>query len=88
MMPELSFGTHFFQDLVETEIFYIALFTDSKNVTFNGKWMDKKKNSLRTYFPESIKYEGVVRMYEVSGISLKVMADILSQKVICAQVGD
>ena len=26
LIPELSYGTHFFQDLVETDIFYIALF--------------------------------------------------------------
>jgi hypothetical protein len=26
LMPELSFGTHFFRDLVETDIFYVAIF--------------------------------------------------------------
>ncbi len=33
LMPELSFGTHFFQDLVETNIFYIALFPDKKTLS-------------------------------------------------------
>jgi hypothetical protein len=28
LMPELSFGSHFFQDLVEADIFYLALFPD------------------------------------------------------------
>jgi len=30
LIPELSFGTHFFQDLVETDIFYVALFPGKK----------------------------------------------------------
>ena len=34
LMPELSFGTHFFQDLVETNIFYLAIFPDNPEVVF------------------------------------------------------
>ena len=35
LMPELSFGTHFFMDLVETDIFYAAIFPQKENVIFN-----------------------------------------------------
>ena len=30
LMPELSYGSHFFQDLVEMEIFYVAIFSRSR----------------------------------------------------------
>lgn len=36
-MPELSFGSHFFQDLVEAEIFYCAIFENAEGVLFNEK---------------------------------------------------
>ena len=40
LTPELSFGTHFFQDLVETSIFYAAIFPRRKHAVFtrNG-WL-------------------------------------------------
>jgi hypothetical protein len=34
-VPELSFGTHFFQDLVEANIRYLPLYPDEKGVIFN-----------------------------------------------------
>ncbi|MGM3357439.1 PEP/pyruvate-binding domain-containing protein, partial [Bacillus cereus group sp. BC233] len=33
--PELSFGSHFFQDLVEQGIFFLALHRDRPSVVFN-----------------------------------------------------
>jgi len=35
LMPELSYGSHFFQDIVETGIFYVAIFYGEKDVVFN-----------------------------------------------------
>ena len=34
-VPDLSFGTHFFQDLVEANIRYLPLFPDDSGVAFN-----------------------------------------------------
>ena len=38
-IPELSFGTHFFQDLVETDIFYLALFPSRQGVYMNESFL-------------------------------------------------
>src|SRR3989339_429185 len=86
MTPELSFGTHFFQDLVETNIFYVALFTEKENVYFNEKWFKPLKNSLVKIVPENEKYQDVLKVYDVSDKHVKIMADILSQKVICGNI--
>ena len=37
-VPEVSFGTHFFQDLVEARIRYLPLYPDEKNMVFNEKF--------------------------------------------------
>jgi hypothetical protein len=34
-MPELSYGSHFFQDIVESGIFYVAIFDGQEDVIFN-----------------------------------------------------
>jgi hypothetical protein len=83
LMPELSFGTHFFQDLVESDIFYVAIFPQRENVVFNKEWFSKASNLLRDLVPESGKYIDVVKVYEVETGQLQIMCDLVSQKVIC-----
>jgi len=86
LMPELSFGTHFFQDLVETDIFYVALFPEKKEVVFNSGWLSQNKNMFKDLVPEFAKYEDIIGVYDVSDRNLKVSSDVLSQKVICCQL--
>jgi hypothetical protein len=83
LMPELSFGTHFFQDLVETDIFYIALFPGKKGTVFNRQWFGGSDDLLAKLAPQYIKYEGIICVYDVDGRNLKIMSDIVSQKVVC-----
>jgi len=83
MMPELSFGTHFFQDLVETDIFYVALFPNRNNVVFNRDLLLSMPNVLSELRPEAGKYEGVVHVCETGGEQLRIVADLLSRKVLC-----
>jgi hypothetical protein len=83
LMPELSFGTHFFQDLVETNIFYVALFPEKKEVTFNDKRLKEFKNLFSELMPESVKFEEAIGVYDVSAMDLKVMSDVVTQKVVC-----
>ena len=50
-MPELSFGSHMFQDLVEAEIYYGALFENEKNLEFNKDIIYEHKNILKDINP-------------------------------------
>ena len=83
LMPELSFGTHFFQDLVESDIFYVALFTQKESVVFNKDKLAEMPNLLTDFFPEEHKYEDVVKVYDLNTSQLQIMCDVVSQKVIC-----
>lgn len=44
--PEVSFGTHFFQDLIEDNITYMPLFPDEGENIFNEAFFKKKHNSF------------------------------------------
>ncbi len=83
LLPELSFGTHFFQDLVETDIFYVAIFSGRKNVTFNREWLAPCPNLLWDLVPEDGRYEASVQVCDLKDGELYLKSDILSQKVIC-----
>ncbi|MBR3213756.1 MAG: phosphoenolpyruvate synthase [Methanosphaera sp.] len=45
-VPELSFGSHMFQDLVEADIYYGALFEDEKTLSYNKNLLDDFPNKL------------------------------------------
>ncbi len=83
LMPELSFGTHFFQDLVETNIFYIAIFPEVKGVVFNEKKLKSFKNIFSSLMPDYDKYEDIIKVYDVRDGKLKIASDIISQKMFC-----
>ncbi len=83
LMPELSFGTHFFQDLVESDIFYVALFPQKESVMLNRKRLEGMRNLLADVVPEDSKYENVVRVFDVDSMQLQIMSDVVSQKVVC-----
>ena len=50
-MPELSFGSHMFQDLVEAEIYYGALFENEKKLEFNKDMIYDHQNILKEINP-------------------------------------
>jgi hypothetical protein len=83
LMPELSFGTHFFQDLVETDIFYIALFPEKKDTVFNRGWLKKSKNIFSALAGQSDQYKNVISVYDVSNRRLRIASDVVSQRVVC-----
>ena len=51
-MPELSFGSHMFQDLVEAEIYYGALFENEKKIEFNRDMIYDYPNILKEIDPD------------------------------------
>lgn len=83
LMPELSFGTHFFQDLVETEIFYAAIFPERKDTYYDSSWMSGLKNMFASELEEYAKYSNVIGVYDVKGKGLKMLSDVMTQKMVC-----
>ena len=47
--PEPSFGTHFFQDLMEAEIYPLAVYLDDEDAIFNRKFFYKAPNRLQDW---------------------------------------
>ncbi|MBN1596426.1 PEP/pyruvate-binding domain-containing protein [candidate division FCPU426 bacterium] len=83
LMPELSFGTHFFQDLVETGIFYLALYPELPGVVFRLDRLARLPNRLPELLPEHAQVASVIGVYDTAETGLQVLADIVSQKLVC-----
>ncbi len=63
--PELSFGTHFFQDMVEAGIRYIPLYPDEKDVVFNDYFLENAHNLLPEMLPDFAYLDGVLRVIDI-----------------------
>lgn len=83
LIPEISYGSHFFQDLVETNIFYVALFPDEDDMIFNKDFLHRFPNLLIDKVPGAQGYENVIMVYDMDDVDLHLIADVISQRVIC-----
>lgn len=68
-IPELSFGTHFFQDLVEANIRYLPLYPDDEGIVFNEGFLRRKKNILSEIVPDYAHLEDVIRVIDVPNVA-------------------
>ncbi len=64
-LPDLSFGTHFFQDLVEAEIRYLPLYPDEPGGYFREEFLLGARNLLPELLPESAELAPVIRVIDV-----------------------
>jgi pyruvate,water dikinase len=76
-LPDLSFGTHFFQDLVEAEIRYLPLYPDDEGALFREKFFLESPNILTRVLPEFSDLAEAVRVIDVpestGGLVLRVL---------------
>jgi hypothetical protein len=63
--PDVSFGTHFFQDLVEASIRYLPLYPDEPEIIFNESFFTGSENVLRHLVPEAVHLEDIIRVIDV-----------------------
>lgn len=63
--PELSFGTHFFQDLVEENIKYLPLYPEDSDSIFNRAFFQGAKNALPSILPMYSYLEDVVKVITI-----------------------
>ena len=75
--PDLSFGTHFFQDLVEASIRYLPLYPDEDHIVFNEEFLTGSENMLPELLPEYASLAHTVHVIDVrkqtGGLILKVL---------------
>jgi pyruvate, water dikinase len=66
ILPDLSFGTHFFQDLVEAEIRYLPLYPDEQGTLFQESFFRDSPNILPRVLPEHADIADTVRVIDVA----------------------
>jgi len=87
LVPEISLGTHFFNDIVENETLYLAVFPDREETVLNRRFLDESPSRLTDLLPDEARWEEAVRVIEPSalegGMKLCVNANALEQRAVC-----
>jgi len=76
-VPDLSFGTHFFQDLVESAIPYLPLYPDDPAVVFQEQIFRGSPNTLPELLPELAHLADAVRVIDVPKASRGLVLRVL-----------
>ena len=79
MVPDLSYGSHFFQDLVETGIAFAALFPEADQCRYSPDILGESPEiGTRSTAPAA-----AVRVYDVGNRPLQLRGDVVRQQLAC-----
>ena len=76
-MPEVSYGTHFFQDLVEARIYPLAVFPDQDGTVFDKRFLVEAPNLLTELLPNQAASEGVLKVIDVPAVRNDQLLEVL-----------
>ncbi|MCR5701210.1 MAG: PEP/pyruvate-binding domain-containing protein [Lachnospiraceae bacterium] len=79
--PELSYGSHIFQDLVEAEILYTAVFDNEKTIHFCPDKLENTKDIISDFEQGTILAD-IVHVYDVSDRECEVYNDVANEHLL------
>lgn len=79
--PELSYGSHIFQDLVEAEILYTAVFHNEKTIQFSPEKLASSEDIVSEFDKEGI-LKDIVHVYDVSNRKCEVYNDVAGEHLL------
>lgn len=85
-MPELSFGSHMFQDLVESDILYGAIFENSKTILYQPELLNQEFNIFKYICPEDFELEDMIKVCHIADQRLMLFHDMEDDHTICGYV--
>ena len=87
LIPDVSLGTHFFSELVEMDMLYLALFPTQDDNWLNTDLLEEASNRLPGLIPEATQYADGVFVIDVTELpgapQVKIYADTIKQRVLC-----
>ena len=81
-IPELSYGSHIFQDLVEAGILYSAVFEEGSTLHFHPEILTVERNTLSEYIDSPQELENIVYVCDGAAKGLKLYYDMAEEHLL------
>ena len=81
--PELSYGSHMFQDLVEADVYYGAINENSKTRCYQPRLLKQHPNIFPELFPGNEELGGIIKVYDVSDCNAQLLLDSKKGRAVC-----
>ncbi|MBP7936253.1 MAG: PEP/pyruvate-binding domain-containing protein [Phycisphaerae bacterium] len=87
LVPDVSLGTHFFNELIEAEILYLALFPGREGNSINEAFLKGLPNRLEELTPNAAQRVDLVRVIDAADLTdhqaIHLNANNVKQEVVC-----
>jgi len=87
MSADISLGTHFFNDLIESDTLYLGLLPHKQNNLFRTDFFENSPNVLTEIFPDAQAWTNVLKVINPQkacpGKKINLYANAIEQKFIC-----
>ena len=81
LVPDVSLGTHFINELIEDDMLYFALFPKMEGNRIDEKAIRRQPNRLSRIVPEAKQWAGLIRVVDIKSRSMVLYADAAQQRV-------
>ncbi|MFU8848489.1 MAG: PEP/pyruvate-binding domain-containing protein [Opitutales bacterium] len=82
LIPDVSLGTHFFNDLVEHDLLYLACFPGKPDNRIDSEWFESAENQTLLRQPNAGKIAECVRWIDLAGNEAELYADPVGQSAL------
>jgi hypothetical protein len=88
LIPDVSLGTHFFNDLVEHDTLYVAYFPKKTGNFLDAEWFKNAPSRLLEFEPGAGAMEHVVRVIECADVGGQIFlrADATAQEAVVFRI--
>ena len=81
--PELSYGSHMFQDLVEADVFYGAISENSRTKLYQPEMLTQFPDVFPLLWPEKTEFMGMIKIFDVSDCAACLLLDAKEGRAVC-----
>jgi pyruvate, water dikinase len=83
LAADVSLGTHFFSEMIETEMLYVALYPDRAPHTLHLEHLAHFKVGLADYLDDSTRFHEIIHIADLGAAPLHLFADAVHQRAVC-----
>lgn len=81
--PDLSYGSHMFQDMVEADVYYGAINENSKTRLYHPEMLERYPEVLADLVPGEEELWEIVKVYDMTGYDAVLMLDSAEGRAVC-----